>query len=71
MRLLVLTAFIEQHLAEPRPARETVKRWPGAQKIGGRWYIDLDAWAFNAEAQALYETLVKDPAVAALIGEVP
>lgn len=43
MRLMRLTEFRETCLAgEHRPTLRTLRRWPGAQKCGGEWYIDLD-----------------------------
>lgn len=67
MRLKPLARFKRDHLTEPYPDSATLKRWPGAQKIGGRWYIDMDAWQSKRQSARLAEELIKDPAVARLV----
>ena len=68
MRLQKLSAFISHYFERPRPSPRTAQKWPGARKIGGEWYIDIDIWLASIEVEALTETLIKDPEVAALVG---
>lgn len=68
MRWKALTDFHRDHLVEPRPSLRTLQGWPGAKKIGGRWYIDMDIWQPVEPIQALAEQLLQDEDVARLVG---
>lgn len=57
MRLKKLTDFVRDHTVEPRPTARTVRRWPGAQKVGGEWYIDMDVWQ---KERGLFEAVDED-----------
>ena len=68
MRLKKLAVFIREYTVEPRPSQRTVQKWPGAKKVGGQWYIDLDKWDTAMEADSLIDSLIKDPDVARCVG---
>ncbi len=67
MRLKPLLAFIRDHCDEPRPDPRTVQRWPGAKKLNGRWYVDMDEWTAHFIPRSEILALEKDPAVAAVL----
>ena len=67
MRLKKLTDFVREHTVEPRPTARTVRRWPGAQKVGGEWYIDMDVWQPAQALEQLADQLAKKPEVARLL----
>lgn len=67
MHLKPLLTFIRDHCAEPRPDPRTVQRWPGAKKINGRWYVDLDEWTVHFMPRNEIAELEKDPVVAAVL----
>lgn len=67
MRLKPLLAFIRDHCDEPQPDPRTVQRWPGAKKINGRWYVDLDEWTVHFTPPTDIRVLEIDPAVANLL----
>lgn len=69
MRLKKLQAFITEYFDEPRPRPRTVQQWPGARKIGGYWYIDLDVWLVATQLGIMAHELEHDPEVAALVRE--
>ena len=68
MRLKKLTDFVRDHTVEPRPTLRTVRRWPGARKVGGEWYIDMDEWQPAQAFEQLAEQLAQKPDVARLLG---
>lgn len=71
MRLQKLSCFMESCLVGPnKPTVRTVRKWPGAIKIAGEWYIDLDVWESHTISGGLVEALMQDPEVAALVGKV-
>ena len=55
-------------LRPARPSPRTVQQWPGAMKIRGEWYIDLDEWRSALVSDAVMEELLKDPDVATCVG---
>lgn len=67
MRLKKLTDFRRDHLVEPRPTLRTLRRWPGARKVGGQWFIDMDVWQPAQAFEALAAQLAKKPDVARLV----
>ena len=68
MNLLKLRPFIRDYTAAPHPDPRTVKRWPGARRVGGQWYIDLDEWSASGAAENLYQEIVRtDPQIAEML----
>lgn len=68
MQLIQITAFIHTYTAAPHPDPRTVRRWPGARKVGGRWYVDIDEWSASGAAENLYQSIVQaDPEIAAMV----
>lgn len=56
MRLIAAPAWADKYFApESRPAEITLLRWlreakiPG-KKVGGKWYVDEDAWLADGVA---------------------
>lgn len=70
MRLKPMKQFLVDHVCEPHPDVRTVQRWPGAVKLGARWYIDLDEWVQHFTPSIEVRLLEKDPALAALLDAV-
>jgi len=69
MRLMKLTEFHATYLVgEQRPTLRTLRTWPGAAKIGGEWYMDLDRWQLELVSGGLVAELESDPDVAELVG---
>lgn len=67
MRLKPLLAFIHDHTCVPHPDPRTVQRWPGARKLNGRWYVDLDEWTAHFTPADEVLELERDPLVAQLL----
>jgi len=70
MRLKPLNQFILDHTCEPRPDPRTVQKWPGARKLNGRWYVDLDEWTVHFTPTDEIEELARDPMVATILEDV-